>query len=398
MTHMHFTVTRIRSISQRAYYVAFVLYAAFIWIPRINWPSSMLAFLPIAMDVLRIVTVLLLAFRYLFLELNVRGYILTALLAVAGFLTWNVSGESWLFWMVLFLVTAQAVDYRLLAKLNLYVSSFLLISVPLLSAISIIPNKKMVTHSGLIRFSLGFTHPNFIGLLVLLIGVSLSVVLMREHLWVCIAVIMMLTVGNYSLSYSRSSIVISFVLVALLLIFTFVTNQRAQRIINVILVCAVVGCISLSYYSMIFYDANSEVWRAMNGMLSGRLSLAHQYYSMYSITLFGRNYSTYTPFITDFAGRPVDFLVDNAYAHLLLRYGLIPTLLFLAAYLAVLIKLIRRSNSGNEVFLVLIVFAFYALVETYGFRIVSNYMLVALATQLLFSNSRLLKKSYYLPA
>ena len=256
----------------------------------------------------------------------------------------------------------------------------------------------MVTHSGLIRFSLGFTHPNFIGLLVLLIGVSLSVLLMREHLWVCIAVITMLTVGNYSLSHSRSSIVISFVLVTLLLVFTFVTNQRAQRIINVILVCAVVGCIGLSYYSMIFYDANSEVWQAMNGMLSGRLSLAHQYYSMYSITLFGRNYSAYTPFITDFAGQPVDFLVDNAYAHLLLRYGLIPTLLFLTAYLAVLIKLIRRSNRGNEVFLVLIVFAFYALVETYGFRIVSNYMLVALATQLLFSNSRLLKKSYCLPA
>lgn len=230
------------------------------------------------------------------------------------------------------------------------------------------------------------------------IGVPLSVVLMREHLWVCIAVIMMLTVGNYSLSHLRSSIVISFVLVALLLVFTFVTNQRVQRIINVILVCAVVGCKGLSYYSMIFYDANSKVWQAMNGMLSGRLSLANQYYSMYSITLFGRNYSTYTPFITDFAGQPVDFLVDNAYAHLLLRYGLIPALLLLAAYLAVLIKLIRRSNSGNEVFLVLIVFAFYALVKTYGFRIVSNYMLVALATQLLFSNSRLLKKSYYLPA
>lgn len=381
-------LSEVKNLSLYFFYVAFVLYFLFVWASRINFDAS----LPMSAikSVLRLAIVILLFGRYLFVNLNWKGYVLTAALAIGGLLTWRISGEGWLFWLVLFVITAQGVDYHRLALISAIQSFVLLIVVPSFCLVGIIGDRK-IYHDTFTRSSLGFMHPNNFGLLILVFSVSLTVLFLKSKVWLPASLTMILAVANYFISHSRSSVISLVLLVALSVIFAFVTNHRAQQIISYALLGIVGFCITLSYIAMVFYTPSSQLWRNLDVLLSGRLRLAHEYFVMHPLTLLGRSYVADAPIARDFDGKYVEFLVDNSYAHLLLRYGILATIILLGAYIAVLVKLVKTSR-WDEVLLVLGLFAVYGLMETSGIRIEANFMLVALGTELLFTRPNLVER------
>lgn len=379
-----------REYSLHAYYVAFSLYFMFSWISRIN--TEVIIGIPISYfkAVLRITVIFLLLWRYFFVSFNWKGYLLTSILAAIGFITWQISGEGWLFWLILFLITAKEIKLQKLALISLIQSAAILFIVPMLTLFGVLDNIQ-IQKGNITRNTLGFSHPNNIGVLLLIICVALSVLFFRQKLLLTISIIIALTVFNLFISYSRSGAVLSVIQIVLLLIFYFIHSEKMKSILSYCMLSVVGLCTLLSYFAMVFYRADNQIWGILNKILSGRLRLAHGYFEMYPLTLFGRDYAGSKPIAWEFDGIPSNFMVDNAYAHLLLRYGIIPTVIFLAAYLFVLYKL-AANNSWNGIFFGLVLFAIYGLSETHGIRIDTNFLLYYLGSYLLFENDYFTEK------
>lgn len=381
-------IKKLREISSSFYYIAFILYFLFIWVERINFNADFTIVL--IKNFLRLSVVTLLLLRYLFLDMNMKGFLFTAALAGMGFATWRISGEGWLFWLILFLITAKEVKLRKLALISLIQSVTILTIVPLLTLFGAAENIQ-IQKGSVTRDTLGFLHPNYIGILVLIICISVSVTYLQEKLLLSITIIGALTVFNMYVAYSRSAALLSLIQIILLLLFFFVNSQRMRSILSYCMLGIVSICILLSYSAMVFYRGNNLVWATLNKILSGRLRLANGYFEMYPLTLFGRDYAGSKVIAWNFDGTPRDFVVDNAYAHLLLRYGIIPTVIFLAAYLFVMYKL-AATNAWNGVLFGLVLFAIYGLTETHGIRIDTNFLLYYLGSYLLFENKYFTKE------
>lgn len=154
---------------------------------------------------------------------------------------------------------------------------------------------------------------------------------------------------------------------------------------------AVFIVIIVSAYLMIAYDPSNPIQFELNKLLSGRPRLANGYFEMQPITLFGSDFSGLPPIYWE-NGVPSAFVVDNAWCHLLLRFGLIPAFCFLFGYIAILIKAVRQGW-WNSIFFGLVLMSIYGLCETLGIHFECNYFLFAVGAELLYTNVFMSEKS-----
>lgn len=168
------------------------------------------------------------------------------------------------------------------------------------------------------------------------------------------------------------------------------TDRLRKKVLTYFLV-AVFIVIIVSAYLMIAYDPSNPIQFELNKLLSGRLRLANGYFEMQPITLFGSDFSGLPPIYWE-NGVPSAFVVDNAWCHLLLRFGLIPAFCFLFGYIAILIKAVRQGW-WNSIFFGLVLMSIYGLCETLGIHFECNYFLFAVGAELLYTNVFMSEKS-----
>lgn len=370
-----------------AYYFAFALYATSRFLSYTTFETML--FLPkdTFADALQAIALVLLVVKFVLQRVPLHGWFIATTIVLVGFASWQQAAEGWLFWLVLFVVCSEGISIKALAGTTFVIVAVLTPLTMFCGSLGIIENRISV-RAGVYRQALGFTHPNNLGYFVLLLSTSFSVMRWGERPIPDIILILLTLPVNLLIANSRSSAALSLFQIALLLVFWLVRNPKARRLVSVGCVAVVAMVVAFSYWSLVFYNASDAIMRALDTALTGRLNLAHAYYQVQGLTLFGSDYSQANLVFWE-SGKPYTFVVDNAFCHLLLRYGIVPTALFLAGLFSLLAKLLHERRWDSILF-GLTLMSVYGFCETLGIQVECDFFLVSMGTELLFGQSGLL--------
>lgn len=363
-----------------AYYMAYALYATSCFLEHTMFESIFGIPKGTFANGMQFIVLFLLAVKFIIQRMPLKGWAIAATIVLISFISWRRSGEGWLFWLALFMVCAEDVDIKILANITMCVVAVLLPITIFFASAGVIENYISV-RAGTTRQALGFAHPNALGFYLLLFCTTFSVLRFGRGPLPDILLIIAIVSVNLVVADSRTSAALSVLQVVLLLIFYTVRAPRIRRVFSILFIIGTASIIAASYWLMVNYDASNALEAMIDSALSGRIGLAHSYYLMQPLTLFGSSFSQFAPIYVS-NGVPSSFTVDNAYCHLLLRYGIVPTFLFLCGLIALLVKLTREGRWDYLLF-GLVLMCFYGLGESLGIRVECNFFLVAMVPELL---------------
>lgn len=197
-----------------------------------------------------------------------------------------------------------------------------------------------------IRYSLGFQHPNTLGMQIMVLALEFSYIFKRFR-WGCIAVTLLSIIFLVTVPNSRAAAIILAVLLMYILFKKTTKKILRYRIVRMIIILSFPILTLVSLFSTLIDDINPELDYGLNKITSGRIALYNQAFEEAGVSLLGNPYEN----------RLSDTL-DNAYLRLLITYGVIQYLVFL--YLSV--KSIKQLYDEDQDELVFILF----LLQMYG--------------------------------
>ena len=371
------------AVCEVAYYLAFCLYFIDCVFDHSTFTEFLFVPVPALQSVLQFCILMLLFFKFISQRASFKGWCIAAFVVLVAFISWRRSGEGWLFWCALFVVCAHGVRLRPLAWCAFVLSAATFLLTVCFAYFGVIDNFVGV-RAGVTRYSMGFTHPNYFGLFLLIICFSFSVLRFGKNPLPDILLIAVTDALNLAVADSRTCVMLSLVQVVLLLVFYFVRSESSRRLMRRVFAAGVLLVVALSMYFMVAYDPSNPVHLALDSALSGRLRLAHGYFQMQPFTLLGSTFEQFSPIYWE-NGRPYAFVVDNAWCHLILRYGLVPAALFSCGFFAMLFKLLNERRWDALLF-GFVLMSVYGFSETLGIRIECNYFLFAMGAELLFAS------------
>lgn len=372
------------------YYLAFGLYALSCFFNGTTFESVMGLPLETFSDGVHLVVLALLLFKFISQRAPLRGWLFAIAVVLVGFVSWRASDQGFLFWLALFVVCSENVNVRVLAAISLGVIASM-VAVTVLCALGGVIDNRVSVRDGEVRYAMGFLHPNNFGAQILMICTSIAVLRFGKNPLPILPVLLLAFLVNYFVANSRTCAYLCALLAVLVYTLYLAKERTARRRLSIAFAVIVTAVILASLYFMVAYDASNPAHVAFDQLLSGRFRWAHAYYVLQPLTLFGSSFEDFAPIYWD-NGIPSTFVVDNAYAHLVLRFGIIPSCIFLCGYLALLFSLIRQQRWDVVLFGVVLM-AIYGFTEVAGIQVECNYFLTAMGTELLFNGSGLLKST-----
>ena len=236
-------------------------------------------------------------------------------------------------WLLIFIVMAKNVDVYRLAKSVYIVCGVGTIVVVLSAMLGIIPNnyELTITSSGTlaVRMYMGFIHCNVFG--AFLTTIFICHFFLRFYKLTVLDYLYggFLFAISFFVAYSRTNAII--MLVAIIVI-KYYTKPR-KNLLNITIAVMVVVAV-FSVVCSVYYDPNNSVMVEINAAMTGRLSAAKSAYDEYGFSLMGQDFQTI--FKTDTvafgeAGKQQQ-VIDNSFMHLLVHYGIIPSIILLWYY------------------------------------------------------------------
>ena len=309
----------------------------------------------------------------------VRWAIALTLVAV-GFLSWRFSAEGSTFWLFVFIVCGSGTDIKKLAVTSALTIGIILPIVIAFAVVGEIENVTVMRDSSTVRYAMGFEHPNTLGMYLLLLCSSISVIRFGRNPILDFILLIAVTLFNLAFSESRSMALLGIIQMLLLIVFYKTKRGSARRAMARLFVFGIVAILTASVVLMVVYEGDGILaW--LDSALSGRLYLANTFYEIGGITPLGNDYSSYVG-IPWTGGKIVTFLVDNAYCHFLLRSGIIPFCIFLFGY-ALLLKQLLSQKRWDALLFGIVLMAIYGFAESYALK-AENFFLFSMASIVLF--------------
>ena len=354
--------------SSALYYAAFICFCAAEAIGIDHFAATYSDVQETITILLRIASLLFLAIKYALQRYSPRSL---AILLVATLLAAYCSlraGRLDLLWTVLFIGASQGIEVKKLALISLIISICSVLLTISMWEIGILENIQIVKSGGVIQNSFGYSHPNQFGKVLMSIVMSLIVLSWGKMHILRFALIIGIVASIQFVTGSRTSAILSVIalLIGLVAQHSLVNKMRW-------LTCALaVSSIGLSFYFMYFYG--TQPWHYfLDELFSNRLYWMHYYISNYSLSLFGQGVDGFETL--NFSTVDSSFLVDNSFAFILIRYGVI----VFVAIVALLILLVKKGYVYSEpVTLTMLGLSFLVgFSESYFFQFDFNYFLIA---------------------
>lgn len=290
-----------------------------------------------------IVLVMLIFKEVIDFKVNSRDLTLFIILAIIGGLFFNYMGYNYAM-LPFFVYSARNVNTTTIVKISYRISLVLLIFIIVSSYLGWITN--YITYDGgREREYVGFRYSLF-GPAILCNIIFLKVYLEKDNIkW---RTLMFLIIGNYAL-YEFTDSRLTFGLGMLLLILTILIklfSKFKKVLMNKILIGSYVVSGLLSLYFTIGYNHLSEWHSNINEFLGGRLSLGYSTLKYYGYGLLGKkitlvgNGLDVDGYITT---ETYDY-VDNLYIQLLLKLGLLFSVIFILGMTIVMWRVYRLND------------------------------------------------------
>lgn len=330
----------------------------------------------------------LLFFRSVFLERYNKKEVLTIsfLISLSGISMIMSGGSHLLLNSILFLISSKNVDFGKIVKVVLF-SNILGVGMTLIMALTgfIEANAVSRVYDGtrvVMRFSLGFSQPNYLGTHIFIICLCIAFIQFRKMSIKTVLLLVILDVFIYMTCYSRTN----YILVISILIVSAVTNKtdsiklNGYNIIKKVFVVLPVAIFVVIVICTAFYNDN---WLGtINKLMSNRLLYSHEYINNYGFSILGQ---------------PVDFseittrayTIDCAYIYLAIRFGLIWAFLFPCIFTKICKKAIQTNRL--DIVVLIVTTSLWGISETYYFRIQYNFSLILIGIFLFTNGNQLLE-------
>ncbi len=335
--------------------------------------NEIMAYVVLALLILQIV----LFQSYQLDELIIVG-IVTAFIVYATI----VSGHKTLMSTWIFIVASRHVDFDKFIKISYYIQLFAFIIIIYMFFSGYISDYTI--HRGnVIRHSLGFSHPNQLGISVFLLLVCRCYYKRNKMTFFDISLILVAAALVYKIANSKTSFysLIILAIVSAIYIFMFRLGINMTFFANIMIAIAIVSNLGSILLSIV--DLSSfPTLKSFDVFMSYRFSLCNRTMKYYGIGLWGKD-------VKLTVSRPVvggvyHFWLDNAYMALLLRYGIIVFLIFSVLYIATMLYLKRTEQ--YYLLGIMMIYAVYGIMENNYFSMSQNLFLIALSFPLFTHN------------
>ena len=236
----------------------------------------------------------------------------------------------------------------------------------------------VVVMRGLERSSMGFSHPNQLGLSIFQLAVCYCYINKEKnnilnYIFIIAAMIFVYTVPN-----SQTACICLLMLLVVLSIYKYIIKYK-QVMVKIYMVILWIGALFMNVFSIILSYIDIHKYSALSGIdrwASARFSLGHRVWEIHGVSFFGQ-----MVYVSEeeraLAGITERLWLDNAYLCILLRYGILVFILFSAAYL----WMIKYAAARKKYILAIILFlyALYGVMENGLFVLAHNIFLIAFA-------------------
>lgn len=314
----------------------------------------------------------------IFILLFLQRYTMREILILAGllavfFISAIGSGSYVIFNGMLLIACSKKLNFDKFIRYALYIQSICILFVILLAVSGMINmGYVMRGNDNVIRCAFGFNHPNTLAMLSFQ-WICEYVYRSREEMGIKKYLIMFVVMfAVYRYTDSNTAVIMSLLLIIATFIYERVMDNlfstgKLRKIIRVLLVIICIALILVIRY----YWMHPE--RLSATTMVSRINLAKKYFIAYGVNLFGHNIATGT-YIT-IPGFPLGYYyLDNAIAWLMIKFGILVFICYLAAY----IQYFRRLLHQGKWNLIFISFAYiiYSISEQTPFILVFNSMLI----------------------
>lgn len=269
-------------------------------------------------------------------------FFMTALVSV-GFMIYRSSREEAAFWAMLVIIGMKNIPLKRLMKVCAGIWS-IAFAFSITAGILRIRDGVVVVHEKMglgpiIRWSLGYTHPNVFHVSYFIL-IALLLYAFEWHgrkLWKVSAVMMIgnLLVFLYSISYTGILIVSGYLMLNLYL------DYRKKLYIPEGILYTVTAAVLILFPiagPLWLEEHNHSLFKFFNELLSYRFELVYNIFRDHPISLFGTD--------TIFTGN-AHLTLDSSFAYLLMYYGIVGFILFVAGFLYLVYRF-ARANRKKE--------------------------------------------------
>lgn len=326
------------------------------------------------------ITFVIFALKLVFTEYTWGEWCLIAFLEVIGFISYRVTGKNDIIRIVTFAAACKGIPLKQMLRYTFYVTLAGCMGIVFLSVTGIYGEISVTANYGRgyeqTRYTLGMGHPNALSCMYLMV-IALGIYVFSERMrWYGYLFLMLLNVGVYGLTNSKTSMLIT---TLLLIVCCFVTYCRflwEKKIAYLCGMCVFLLCVAFSvdasasalkvrqarwnetYLGDAGVDIHTKVLLRLDEKINGRIV---------SLTDSARKDGTIGTWELFSCPENMGYYFDMGWVKLFYRYGIVPGILYCIAYLALFWHCYRKKDIFGAVLLA--VLAVYSVVEAHLFSV-----------------------------
>lgn len=250
--------------------------------------------------------------------------------------------------VALIILASQNIDFDQFMKVDFISRIILFCFIILLHFSNILPPDELNIRNGMMRFSFGFQHANIFAAFCMSIIFSFSYnfrhKITKKNI---IMFLILLSFTIYFINYLTSSrgTELSLVIFGLMLILYYALPRLyTNKLFRYLMILIPSLLLLVTIYLVTHYNGANEKYFLLNKLLTGRLEQISDVYNLYGFKYFGQLLTTIgNPDIAKLFGQKV-YWIDNMYALVLLKQGIIFTALYTIFLTYSFFKVLKFDN------------------------------------------------------
>ena len=238
---------------------------------------------------------------------------------------------------------AVFMDYKRIIKTMKSTWLWCLVTVVFLSLMRIIPTVGGVRETGEVRMSLGFVHANTLGFILFIIGLLIFVDSYAVRSRNSFIALLLLTAVDFYIANSRTTTLLLLIMDIVISTKVFkndmISHFLNKKWVRNLLLIFVIALIGFTVWFATSYNGSGRLLQ-LNGLLNNRVQNGSYYMSLYRISLLGKNIPEFVLWNDNFT----QLYLDNGYLLMLIKYGVIATVIYVMMILQSARKAIRVKN------------------------------------------------------
>ncbi len=315
---------------------------------------------------------------------QVKELIVYMVLLVVSVLIYYKSGGRDFLDCMLIICISKDINFKEFARKALKLWIAFMLFVVFFSCIGVIDSMILIRiETGRLRNSLGFSHPNSLGIYVFQIIAGYMYIYCNEKFKISSYFIMLvITSVIYYITDSQTSFVLSCMLILFVAVYCSISRGilSLKQINRILRVGILMACV-IVYYMIRYYWIHTDELSLET--LVSRINLAQKYLNAYGVNLFGNNILMGNNVALPGYVSGYSYL-DNSQVWYLVKYGVVGFVIFFANYAILIVKTIKQ----RETILCVIGFIYliYSVFEVLPCKICFNFMLIYMGIVLHKSN------------